>query len=90
MQVDMHITGKDNHVLAIDLGTSGPKAAVVSQSGAIVATSRAHVEPIFLPDGGVEQDPEAVWSACKSACRQALQRSGVAADKVLALACRSQ
>ena len=32
MQVDMHITGKDNHVLAIDLGTSGPKAAVVSQS----------------------------------------------------------
>ena len=48
------------YVLAVDLGTSGPKAAVVSLQGRIVSTGRARVETIFLPGDGAEQDPESV------------------------------
>lgn len=77
-------------VLAIDLGTSGPKAAVVSLDGRILATGRAPVTTMHLPDGGAEQNPEAVWSAVKSACIAALRGSGIDAARVLAVACSSQ
>lgn len=78
------------YVLAVDLGTSGPKAAVVSLHGRIAATARAQVETLLLPDDGVEQDPEAVWDAVKSVCGQAFKRSGVAAKDLLAVICSSQ
>jgi xylulokinase len=78
------------YVLAIDVGTSGPKAAVVSLQGTIVATARAHVETIFLPEDGAEQDPEALWSAVKQACGTALRQSGVATRDVLAVITTSQ
>lgn len=77
-------------VLAVDLGTSGPKAAVVSVTGRILATGRAAVETIFLPDGGVEQDAEAVWRAVKSACAAALRSAAAEARDVLAVICSSQ
>lgn len=77
-------------VLAVDLGTSGPKAAVVSLEGRILATARASVATSFQPDGGVEQDPQAVWSAVKAACASALGSSGTAPGDVLAVICSSQ
>lgn len=78
------------YVLAVDLGTSGPKAAVVSLDGRIVATARAPVETLYLPDDGVEQNPEAVWGAVKTACGEAMRRSAVQAQDVLAVICSSQ
>jgi xylulokinase len=78
------------YVLAIDVGTSGPKAAIVSLQGSIVATARAHVATIFLAEDGAEQDPEALWTAVKAACGTALRESGVAARDVLAVICSSQ
>ncbi|HEX7373917.1 MAG TPA: FGGY-family carbohydrate kinase [Steroidobacteraceae bacterium] len=77
-------------VLAIDVGTSGPKAAIVSLQGGLLATARAHVETIFLPDDGAEQDADALWNAVKQACGSALRASGVAASDVLAVICSSQ
>jgi len=78
------------YVLAVDLGTSGPKAAVLSLDGRIVARSRAHVETVFLPDEGAEQDPEAVWAAVKQACGSALRASAIDRTKLLAVICSSQ
>lgn len=78
------------YVLAVDLGTSGPKAAVIALDGSIVATSRAHVKTLHLPDGGVEQDPDAVWQAVKDALAGAIRQSGVAALNLLAVICSSQ
>jgi xylulokinase len=77
-------------VLAIDLGTSGPKVAVVSLAGELVATAREHVVTQFLPDTGAEQDPEAVWAATKSACARALGAAAVDASAVAAVICCSQ
>jgi xylulokinase len=84
------MSARGPYVLAIDVGTSGPKAAIVSLQGSILATARAHVETIFLPDDGAEQDPEALWGAVKQACGTALRASGVAARDVLAVICSSQ
>jgi xylulokinase len=78
------------YVLAIDVGTSGPKAAIVSLQGRVVATARAHVETIFLPDDGAEQDADALWRAVKEASGMALRTSGVAPREVLAVIVSSQ
>jgi xylulokinase len=77
-------------VLGVDLGTSGPKAAVVSLEGRICATAQAAVPTLHLPDGGAEQDPEVVWRAVEAACAAAMRRSGVPPKDVLAVACSSQ
>lgn len=77
-------------VLAIDLGTSGPKAAVVSLQGGLLATGRSAVQTLHLPGGAVEQDPEAIWSATKAACLAALRGSAVSPSDVLAVICSSQ
>jgi xylulokinase len=77
-------------VLAIDLGTSGPKAAVVSLQGELLATARSHVETLHGPGGAVEQDAEAMWEAAKAACRTALRSSPLPPSNVRAVICTSQ
>ena len=77
-------------MLAIDLGTSGCKGAVVSLAGRVAGQARVPVETIHLPDGGAEQDPQAVWSAVKAAGREAVGRAGVPARDLRAVICTGQ
>src|SRR4051812_46152240 len=50
-------------VLAIDLGTSGMKAALVAADGTITGWAERAVPLQLLPGGGAEQDPLAWWGA---------------------------
>jgi xylulokinase len=75
------VTAQPRRILTIDLGTGGPKAAVVDSEGTIVSVGQASVETLLLPDGGAEQDAEAVWASVLDACRQAL--AGAAGTKGL-------
>ncbi|MEU0498482.1 FGGY family carbohydrate kinase [Mycobacterium sp. NPDC006124] len=65
------------HVLAIDQGTSGTKAIVVDDVGRVVSIAEVALRPRYLPGGGVEQDPEALWASVLDAGRSALRRAGV-------------
>lgn len=65
------------HVLAIDQGTSGTKAIVVDETGDVVAIAEVELRPSYLPGGGVEQDPEALWNSVVDAGRRALADAGV-------------
>ena len=80
----------DQHVLTIDLGTSGPKAAVVTSTGCVVGSARAAVRTTFGSGGAAEQDAEAVWTATLDAARGALADAGVEPASVLAIAASSQ
>ncbi|MGE0141135.1 MAG: FGGY-family carbohydrate kinase [Ilumatobacteraceae bacterium] len=62
----------DTCVLAIDLGTSGPKVAVIDAAGRTLCWRSRPVATTFLPDGGAEQDPRQMWSAIVDATRAAL------------------
>ncbi|AFM18157.1 glycerol kinase [Mycolicibacterium chubuense NBB4] len=64
-------------LLAIDQGTSGTKAVVVDGRGAVLATAEIALRPEYLPGGGVEQDPEAMFQSVVTAGRQALAQAGV-------------
>jgi glycerol kinase len=70
------------HVLAIDQGTSGTKAIVVDDAGQVIAIAEVALRPEYLPGGGVEQDPEALWNSVLEAGRRALDEAGVPVDAV--------
>ncbi len=57
-------------VLAIDLGTGGPKVALVTADGATLGWRHAAVATQFVADGGAEQDPNEMWSAIVAATRE--------------------
>ncbi|MCB0978184.1 MAG: hypothetical protein KDB02_12070 [Acidimicrobiales bacterium] len=80
----------DPLVLTIDLGTSGPKVAVVTGSGRIVGSARASVETTFGSGGAAEQDAEAVWSATLAAASKALDDPRVDRGSVIAVAASAQ
>ncbi len=50
-------------VLAIDLGTSAMKAALVAADGTVTGWVERPVPLRVLPGGGAEQDPLAWWTA---------------------------
>ena len=56
-------------VLAIDLGTGGPKVALVDTQGRTLAWRNSPVATTILDGGGAEQDPREMWSAVVTACR---------------------
>lgn len=76
-------------VLAIDLGTSGAKAAVFSESGDVLATGFHPTRLRLLPGGGAEQDPADWWQALLRATAQCLA-AGVDRDSVRAIGVTAQ
>ena len=65
------------NVLAIDQGTSSTKALVVSAAGDVLGAAEVAVHPQVSRDGGVEQDPEELWTSVVEAGRAALSQAGV-------------
>jgi xylulokinase len=80
----------DEFVLAVDLGTGGPKVAVVAASGRIVAHATEPVALRLLEGGGAEQDPAEWWTAIVAAARRALEEAAVAPGSFIGLGCTAQ
>jgi xylulokinase len=78
------------YVLAIDLGTSGCKAALVSIHGRVVAWRFHAVETRILPDGGAEQDPDDWWDALLKSCKDVISRDIVPRENIVAFCCSTQ
>ncbi len=78
------------HVMAIDLGTSGPKVALIDREGRLIAAEFEPVELLLLPGGGAEQRPHEWWAAIVKAARRLLGRGIIDAKQVVAIACTSQ
>jgi xylulokinase len=83
-------TVDSTYVLAVDLGTGGPKAAVLSATGRIAAHAFEAVGLHLTEDGGAEQSAQEWWAAVVASARRALQASGVPAEQVVGIGCTSQ
>lgn len=59
-------------VLAIDQGTTGTTALVVSRNGRVVAQSYSELTQHFPAPGWVEHDPLEIWEMTRSVTREAL------------------
>jgi xylulokinase len=82
--------GKQKYILAIDLGTSGPKSVIVSTDGEVIDSEFQDVHLYMLPGGGAEQDPDEWWSAIMSTAKKVLAKKKVPAEDIVAVSCTTQ
>lgn len=80
----------DATVLAIDLGTGGPKTAIVSLSGEVIDSRHQRVEPRVGDDGTGVQDPNTWWDAVVQDIGQLTDGHPDAAARLVAVAVTGQ
>ena len=80
----------DPVTLAVDLGTSGVKVALVEDGGRVLGWEAEPVRLLVTPDGGAEQVPDEWWSGLLAAARRLLARDLRPRAAIRALCCSSQ
>ena len=72
------MTAKTQHthhyILAIDLGSTSLKTAMVADNGEVIASAEDRITTHMLPGGGAEQDPEEWWEVAKQTSRKVIDR----------------
>jgi len=76
--------------LAIDLGTSGPKVALVSVQGQVIACEIEKTPVELLPGGGAEQSPDDWWRAICAATHRLMARPKVSRRTIVGICCTTQ
>jgi len=77
-------------ILAVDLGTSGMKVALVTVSGKVLGWEAESVRLLITPDGGSEQSPDEWWQGFLSAAGRLLEKEPDARQRVQAVCCSTQ
>lgn len=77
-------------ILAVDLGTSGMKVALITAGGKVVDWEVEPVRLLIISNGGTEQSPEEWWEAFLMATGRLLARAQGAAAQVAAVCCSTQ
>ena len=77
-------------VLAVDLGTGGPKVGLVTLTGTIAWRDHVAVATTMLPGGGAVQDAGVWWRVIADATRRAMSSGVVRPEQVCAVACTGQ
>ena len=81
---------REKYILAVDLGTSGPKSALVSTGGDIVDYEFKENQIILLPNGGAEQSPDEWWDTIVYTAKKVLAKQLVPVDDIVAICCSTQ
>ena len=94
MSTGGHGDGRDGRgrrlVLAVDLGTGGPKVGYLTLAGAIVWSEHLPVETRLVPGGGAVQDAGAWWQLVAGSARRGLDSGLVDPAAVVAVSCTGQ
>ncbi len=80
----------EEHVLAVDLGTTGIKVGLVSFGGEIAWHANTTVATTYLDGGGAEQDAEEWWQIVAGFARSAMAAGVVRPEQVVAVSCTGQ
>jgi xylulokinase len=78
------------YILSIDMGTSGPKSALVSTRGEVLDFEFEETGVTLLPDGGAEQNPDDWWNAIIKSSKRVLEKKLVHPDDIVAVCCSTQ
>ena len=81
---------KTAYILAVDLGTSGCKSALISISGQVIAWEFQEVPLQVLPNGGAEQNPQDWWQAFLSTSKKLIEKGLVPLEEIIAVCCSTQ
>ncbi len=77
-------------ILAVDLGTSGMKVALITVSGKVLGWETESVRLIHTADGGVEQSPDEWWGGFLSAAKRLIAKNQESASLIRAVCCSTQ
>jgi len=80
----------DRLVLAVDLGTGGPKVGLVTLTGRILWWEHLPVTTTYGPGGAATQDANHWWDLVVGATRRGLADTGTARDDVVAVGVTGQ
>lgn len=83
-------SGRAKYILAVDLGTSGPKSALLDTRGEVVDYAFEENRVTLLPEGGAEQSPDEWWETVKRTFRRLLDKGTVPPEDIVAVSCTSQ
>ena len=78
------------YILAIDLGTSGPKVGLCTTGGVITGHEFEPVALLLQAHGGAEQEPEAWWQTIVTATHRLLDQGLAPAEDIIAISVTSQ
>ncbi len=84
------MASSSKYVLAIDLGTSGPKVALFSTRGELADSEFEPTGLQLLPNGGAEQSADEWWQAIGAAVKRMLRRGRVPAQEIVAVGITGQ
>jgi glycerol kinase len=78
------------HVLALDQGTSGSRAAIVDADGEVVGRAYAELHQHYPQPGWVEHDPVEIWETTLTVARQAMTSAQLHAGDLAAVGITNQ
>ena len=84
------MSASNKFILAIDLGTGGPKVALVSTQGELVGSEFEETHLILLPEGGAEQAPQDWWEAIDKGVKRLLGKGLVPTEEIDGVICTGQ
>ncbi|MEI8082362.1 MAG: FGGY-family carbohydrate kinase [Actinomycetes bacterium] len=84
------LTGDDDVVLAIDVGTTGLKCAYVALTGAVVDSAQRRLPTTRHAQDSAVQNPDDWWSAALSTAGEMAQRAAVPPHQIIAVVCTGQ
>lgn len=83
-------TQNESVILAVDLGTSSMKTALISVSGKVLGWESQPLQLYLTSDGGVEQSPAEWWQAFLDTASRLLQRRLARPEQIRAVCCSTQ
>ena len=78
------------HLLAIDQGTTGTTALVVTLEGATLGKKSVEFPQHFPKPGWVEHEPEEIWTSVGAAVGGAIAEAGIDARDIAAIGITNQ
>src|SRR5512139_1190969 len=90
MRMDSMAEPKTPVILAVDLGTSGMKVALITTHGQVLGWESQPIGLHLTPDGGAEQSPEEWWQAFITTAQRLIARHLVPRETIKAICCSTQ
>jgi len=78
------------YVLCIDQGTTGSRAIIIGENGAIVGSAYSEFRQMFPKPGWVEHDAEEIWKVTAAVIAEALKKANVDAMRLAAIGITNQ
>lgn len=80
----------NRYLLAIDQSTSGTKALLFDEAGALTESSAVSHRQIITPEGWVEHDAEEIYRSMLLAVKQVIERSGIYTGDIVGIGISNQ